>query len=316
MLDMSKKRKQSAKPANLTKMNILLSTDSNYIPIVKALLNSLFDNNRDCAISIHLLHSKLDEDELSDINNTIQLYNGKFYSYKLDISSYGDTICKPTRLPMETYYRLFCLDYLPRSVKKVLYLDCDIIINGSIKELYNVDISRLMFAAADDFHEVLNYPPDYWVCQIVDGYLPKTHKYVNAGVLLMNIDRLRQVMTTKEIISMIEELGDIIVFHDQDFINYLFYKHIYHVDYKLYNYFPVYGDWEELEYMQPAIIHFAGFFKPWKDDYYEKCESFIMKHQGRTRQFVTQAKELFDKYAAMAENSNIEKMNSEKSSEE
>ena len=313
---MSKKRKQSAKSVNLTRMNILLSTDSNYIPFVKALLHSLYDNNRDCAISIHLLHSKLGEDDLSDINNTVQLYNGKFYSYKIDISSFGDTINKQTRLPMETYFRLFCLDYLPKSVKKVLYLDCDIIINGSIKELYNVDISKLMFAAADDFHEALDYPPDSWIRKIIDGYLPKTYKYVNAGVLLMNIDRLRQVLTTEEIVSMIEEMGDIIVFHDQDFINYLFYKHIYHIDYKLYNYFPVYGDWEELKYMQPAIIHFGGFFKPWKDNYFEKCESFIMRHQGRTRQFVSQAKELYDKYAAMAENSNIEKMNSEKSSEE
>ena len=300
---MAKKRKQSgAATANrLTKMNILLSTDRNYIPIVKALLHSLYDNNRDCAISIHLLHSELDEDELNDIYKTVQLYDGKFYSYKIDISGFGDTICRPTRLPMEAYYRLFCLDYLPKSVKKVLYLDCDIIINGSIKELYNVDLTGLMFAAADDFHEVLNYPPDYWVCEIIDQYLPKTHKYVNSGVLLMNIERLRQIITTEEIISMIEELGNVIVFHDQDFINFLFYKHIHHVDYRLYNYFPIYGDWEKLEHGKPAIVHYAGFFKPWKDEYFEKCESFIMRHQGRTRRFVEQAKELYEKYAAMAD---------------
>jgi len=292
----------------LTELNILLSTNRSYIPLLTVMLHSLFDNNRDCAVNIHLLHAELNEDDLSIVEKTVKRYGGKLCSYRIDVKSLSEAIHKPTeanedpreksRLPMETYFRLLCIDYLPKSIKKVLYLDCDVIVNGSLKELYNMDLTDYMFAAADDFLEALELPADHWQRGIIYSHIPETFKYVNAGVLLMNIDRFRQVITTEEIISIIDEHGDLLIWHDQDFINYLFYKYIYHFDYKLYNYFPVYPDWEDLEPGRPVIIHYGGDFKPWNDDYYEKCESIIKVHRGGTSRFARQAKKLYEKYAA------------------
>lgn len=282
-------------------LHILVSTDCNYIPILKSMLHSLFENNRDCAISVHLLHSSLDDGGFSEVDRTVRGYGGKLLSYKIDESRNNDIMVKETRLPKETYYRLLCMDYLSSDVKKVLYLDCDIIINGSIKELYNTDMTGYLFAAAEDFNEVLKdySEPAARQLEFSANFLPEAYKYVNAGVLLMNLEYFRKVTTTDEIISMIDEFGDILVWHDQDLINYVFHKHILYFDYKMYNYFPVYFDWEDLCPGVPAIIHYAGFFKPWKDDYYSKCEYFLKLNNGKTRRFVEQAKELYEKYAVM-----------------
>jgi len=285
----------------LSDINILVSTDRNYIPYTNTLLHSLFDNNRDCKIHIHVLHSSLDGDDISVIDRVVKQYGGELFSYQVSASRDSATMVKKTRLPKEAYYRLLCMDYLPDVVKKVLYLDCDIIVNGSIKEMYNTDLAGYMFAAADDYVEVIGKSSESTIQQraIIDQYIPKDCKYVNSGVLLMNLEYLRQAVTTDEIITMIEEFGDKLVWHDQDFINYVFYEHILHLDYRLYNYFPVYWYWEELTPGLPAIIHYAGFFKPWKDDYYNRCTPYMEAYKGRTDRFIKQAKELYDKYAAM-----------------
>jgi len=269
--------------------------------MTNTLLHSLFDNNRECKIHIHVLHSSLDEDDISLIDEVVKRYDGELFSYMITADRDSTTIAKKTRLPKETYYRLLCMDYLPDSIKRVLYLDCDIIINGSIKELFNIDLTGYLFAAADDYVEVIGKSSEPTTQQrnVINQFIPETCKYVNAGVLLMNLEYLRKMVTTDEIVTMIEEFGDLLVWHDQDFVNYVFYEHILHLDYRIYNYFPVYWYWEDLNPGIPAIIHYGGFFKPWKDDYFSRCEPFIEAYQGRTREFVRQAKELYEKYAAI-----------------
>ena len=285
----------------MSKLNILVSTDRNYIPFLKTMLHSLFDNNKDCKIFIHIFHSSLDNDDLSEIDKTVTSYNGVLFSYKIDTGHDSETMVKKTRLPKEAYYRLLCMDYLPKNVKKVIYLDCDIIINGSLKELYNTNMSGLMFAAAEDFVEVIGdeFNTTFRQKAVANDLAQSTGKYVNSGVLLINLDYLRKVVTADEIIDMIEEIGHTLKYHDQDFINFVFHKYILHIDYKMYNYFPIYGDWDELRPGTPVIIHFAGPFKPWEDSYFDTCEQYVSARNNRTRPFVEQAKDLYEKYAAM-----------------
>ena len=281
--------------------NIMLSTDRNYIPQLNTLLHSLFCNNQECKFHIHVLHSSLDEADISIIEKLVRNYDGSLFTYKIAPNNNSETMAKKTRLPMETYYRLLCMDHLPESIDKVLYLDCDIIINGSLKPLFDIDLTRYLFAAADDYVEVIgkNSEPTTQQRAVIDQYLPSTIRYVNAGVLLISLESLRKVITTEEIINKIEEYGNVLVWHDQDFINYNFYEHILHLNYTLYNYFPVYWYWEELNHGKPVIIHFGGVFKPWKEDYFNRCEPFAIAYQGKTRPFIRQAKELYEKYAKM-----------------
>jgi len=252
-------------------------------------------------IYIHVLHSSLDENDISEIEKTVTSYGGVLLAYHISADHDSETMVKKTRLPKETYYRLICMDYLPKNVKKVLYLDCDIIVNGSLKELYDTDLTGLMFAAAEDITEVAGAKFNLPVPQRITAgnYMPDTCKYVNAGVLLMNLEFLRKVITTDEIVTMIDELGDLLVWHDQDFINYVFHKYILYIDYKLYNYFPVYWDWDELRPCEPVIIHYAGGFKPWLENYLDLCKPYVQANNNRTELFVKQTKELYEKYAAI-----------------
>lgn len=65
------------------------------------------------------------------------------------------------------------IDILP---DKILYLDTDIVANGNISQLYDIDITNHELAGVRDYYGKFFFYP----------------RYINAGVLLMNLDKIRQ----------------------------------------------------------------------------------------------------------------------------
>ena len=74
-----------------------------------------------------------------------------------------------------TFLRLFAdqLDGLP---DKIIYLDTDVVANGNIKNLFDIDISKYEIGAVLDYYGKVFLSP----------------RYCNAGVLLLNMTMLRQ----------------------------------------------------------------------------------------------------------------------------
>ena len=81
-----------------------------------------------------------------------------------------------------TYYRFLLSEILPKSASLALYLDCDIIINGDISELITTDLSRHAIGAIPDAWADLDAPTRKKIG------LPEGAHYVNAGVLIINLD--------------------------------------------------------------------------------------------------------------------------------
>ncbi len=86
-----------------------------------------------------------------------------------------DTINMNTAYTPYIFLRLFAdkIDCLP---SKILYLDSDIVCYKDISELYNIDISDYDFAASKDY--LGRWFIDY--------------RYLNSGVLLLNLDKIRK----------------------------------------------------------------------------------------------------------------------------
>jgi lipopolysaccharide biosynthesis glycosyltransferase len=74
-----------------------------------------------------------------------------------------------------TLLRLFA-DLVPGMPDKLLYLDVDIMFNRDIRLLYDIDVSDYEYAAARDHY----------------GKYILNHNYINAGVLLFNLKRMRE----------------------------------------------------------------------------------------------------------------------------
>ena len=159
-------------------INILVCTDNNYIIPLAALLNSFKETAKYSEITIHwfaLEVSNLNIKKISKLSNHLG-YKIKVYAFiKSKISSKFFT---SGRITSAAYLRLYLADRL-KDVNKVLYLDCDMIALGDIKDLWSQDVSAYIAALVKDAEGTnLNH---------LGKLRPKT--YFNSGMMLINLDQ-------------------------------------------------------------------------------------------------------------------------------
>jgi lipopolysaccharide biosynthesis glycosyltransferase len=268
-------------------MDMLFSINRRYMAPLKALLHSLYSNNAQCGITIHLLHTELTGEDIRVLSDTAGQYGGALIPYR--VSDEHRKISDTSNIfPPEIFYRLLATEYLPENIRRVLYLDSDIIINGSLESLYNINLTdgekRYLFAAATD-------PNNFTVDSVFRKQnlgLPLHMEYVNSGVLLMDLAFMRESGATAAIIKQIPSYGASMVLPDQDLLNVLFHQDILHIDPYMYNYFPSSSRsrLHEFGVGYPVIIHYSG-IKPWKGVYPTHNE------------FTQKAKALYDFYASL-----------------
>ena len=90
------------------------------------------------------------------------------------------------------------------------------------------------------------------------------HHYINAGITLLNLRRMRGTTSIQHILNAISELKDEIILQDQDILNVL-YKDDIKYESKYFNCLAAYIksiDTEELDKFY--FIHYNGTEKPWK----------------------------------------------------
>ena len=83
-----------------------------------------------------------------------------------------------------SYYRYIIPELYPQ-LDKALYLDGDLVVNGSLEKLWDTDITDYLCAGVHDLWiENINYKPQI-------GF-SSDELYINAGVLLLNIPKMRE----------------------------------------------------------------------------------------------------------------------------
>jgi lipopolysaccharide biosynthesis glycosyltransferase len=197
-------------------MDIALCFDSKYVMPCIVLITSILKTNPLENITFHIISSFLSDKDKIALNNTaLNSYVAiKFYTIedvhinKLPMEKRG------SYLSLATYLRLYIPYILPKSISKILYLDCDMIVLGSLNPLWESDISgcpvaAVIDAACDDIRNAnrLEYDPRLG--------------YFNAGMLLMNLEYWRNNDVTKHCLSFLTNHPGRCRFHDQDALNHV-----------------------------------------------------------------------------------------------
>ncbi len=252
-------------------MNILVTVDSNYIRPLKVMLTSFFTYHRN-ENKIFLLYDNVKKTEIEELKVIIEGYGSLFFPIRMDedILSGMPVFGYFTR---EMYYRLFVGRKLPKE-KRVLYLDPDILIRGSLTSLYETDLAGNVLAGVEDFAIKTLFSAH----KREIGF-KEEEKYINSGVLLMDLDELRKTFHEEDIYRIAEEKKEALQYPDQDMINLIFRGRIKLLERK-YNYNTGYGSEKEMlkyiaggfikEKKYPLIVHYMGKSKPWHSDYYGK----------------------------------------------
>lgn len=131
-------------------------------------------------------YTAISEEEVSYLDGIAKSYNEKNRVIRVDV---GDVYEREfAHCPNEMAYcspytllRLFA-DIVPDMPDKILYLDIDLLFNRDIRLLYDTDIEGYEYAAARDHYGKYLINPNY----------------INAGVLLFNMKKIRETGLLKK----------------------------------------------------------------------------------------------------------------------
>ncbi len=247
-------------------INLLVTIDHKYLRPTITMLNSYKECHKNIYTDVYILHSSLSD---ADIEKTISASGSdylKIHSIKVTEKWFSE-IPVIDRLPAESFYRLLAFHYLPDTVDRCIYLDPDIFINNSLLELYNISLEDYYIAACSHLTGLHNK------VNLFRLGMEKQERYINSGVMLMNIGLMRENYTVEKILSFTADHTHLLLMGDQDLINMLFDGRILLIDEKVYNL-----DERTLrknksiitdEYIKnnTAVIHYNGKYKPWLEGY-------------------------------------------------
>jgi lipopolysaccharide biosynthesis glycosyltransferase len=257
---------------NNSRFPILFATDKGYVPHLATALYSLLRNNRDINARIVIFTGGISGEDQEKLRTIAGGFGAPLEFFNLN-DSFFDGLVLNHHFKKSNYYRLFAADLI--KGKSCLYLDADIIVTGSIKEIIEANLDSYYVAAVENpgfyRHEELGMNP--------------VSKYFNSGVMLLNLDKWRQAGVKNKVIALTKEKPGSIRFVDQCGLNGV-------VD----------GRWLELDprfncqsYMltkdsqfrcdenkKPVVIHFTGSGKPWHMNNKHPYKKLYWKYRNKT----------------------------------
>lgn len=235
-------------------MNIFFAINSNYVQHLLVAIASIIHNNKK-KITFNICSANLKVED----KKTIEKFVGHRADVRFfDIQNFDKYGVLPRNIPhtsIETYFR-YLIPYLDKKIDKALYLDADVVVKGSLRELWETDITGYFAGGVfDEYIKDINYKQKI-------GF-SENDLYVNAGVLLLNLKEIRDTFDVNYLFDKTVELSNKIKFQDQDVLNIVFKGKILRVPQK-YNYATRdVTNRPKRELLRAKIVHFTGRQKPW-----------------------------------------------------
>lgn len=252
------------------RLSIVMTTDKDYILQTRVTIWSMLDSAKEeTFFEINVLcHPQLNKES----KEKLYVIQKKRNNVAIHFKEIDDRIFQNAKavfyIPVASFYRLIISSVL--EDKKSLFLDGDLIINSDLSNIYDIDLTNKYLAGVKDCKIQANIETEMSYSSKLG--IPSMEGYVNAGVLLLNLDLIRK---DKIDIKFLEEMDNYYQYMDQDIINKCCFGKIKYLDLK-YNFFADYFKRIELLYRSSflekeikeadekfEIIHFTGQYKPW-----------------------------------------------------
>ncbi|HBJ33235.1 MAG TPA: hypothetical protein DDZ51_00430 [Planctomycetaceae bacterium] len=213
-------------------------------------------------IKVFLIHQNVSDDALRSMRKMLSHFGSEFSPISLKLSH----VAKLTNLPVSghvslaTYFRLLIPELLPPDVRKCIYLDSDILVLRSLRELQDTELNGAPFAATfqatHDGSAYLRLPPGA--------------PYLNAGILVLDLNAWREAKLSRKLIDFgLQQEHGALQSWDQDIL----------AKYFVGNWRRLPVEWNVTHHYffesaigvrqpppEPAIVHFSGMQKPWEPD--------------------------------------------------
>lgn len=200
---------------------ICFATDESYFKYLYVTIYSLVKNaNSNTNYDIIVLHNGI-----SDLKRNIilQLAENNISIRFVDMRRVAsEALVKEFyisgHVSLVTYFRFF-IPTLFKDYKKVVYLDCDMIINCDIAEIFEINMQNNLLGVVNDaFFKVFDIHFKGLTSYIKNELRMASDLYFNAGVILYNIPSIIEFDLQTKCFELLKQIKNP-RFHDQDILN-------------------------------------------------------------------------------------------------
>lgn len=193
-------------------MNIVYSSSDSYAEICGVSIVSLLENNKSVDdIDIYIIDNGITEDNKNKLELTVKKYSRNLiFVPKVDLEALTHTSVYVGRWNIGTFFRLYLSSLLPKTVERVIYIDCDMIIRHSIEDVYNLDMGDCLVAGVDDCRSDLY--------RIEIGCKPGT-VYINNGFMVIDLKKWRDEKVEERFTKFISDRNGDCTYMDQAPLN-------------------------------------------------------------------------------------------------
>lgn len=240
---------------------IFFTINDDYAPFLAVALNSAIKNcNKNRSYRAIVLHQGLNP------TNTQKLKALETENFKIEITpmkanfeSLDDRMSNRLRCDYFTltiYFRLFIPAMFPQYDKGI-YIDSDVVLTDDIAKLFDTDIGDNFIGACSDL-SIADIPELVHYTEDAVG-VKKHNDYINSGVLLMNLKKLREYGLEEHFLNLLNTYHFDSIAPDQDYLNAMCNGKIHYLD----------NAWDTMPndahppLEKTYLIHYNLFSKPW-----------------------------------------------------
>jgi lipopolysaccharide biosynthesis glycosyltransferase len=248
-------------------VQIACGADASYVPHLAVMLHSLCRHARTLPVQVHVMDGGLPEAARAYLQRVVAMHGQGIGFIRIDVTRLQHLHLAEWFTPAN-YYRMLLPELLP-ALPRVLYLDADIVVADDVAPLWRTDLGGHELGAVPNVLHPKN-PQDH----VFNLGLAAPRDYLNSGVLLMDLERMRETHLTQRLLEFAERHPQLMRYADQDAFNGL-----------------LQGRWQRLHprwnlqttmlevepaaqpldpadlqeaIAHPAVVHYMGWWKPWR----------------------------------------------------
>lgn len=261
----------------VAKIHVASYVDAAYVPYLATMIRSAIENaGSQTVLHFYVLHCHREQLAKDRLNRLIERSpNASLEWVAIDTSRYDQVFTDDGYVSKASYLRLLVGSLLPSDIDRILLLDSDIIVTGDLGGIVGLDFGANVALAAIDGGMQRTGLASAEVFAAL-GISPQA-LYFNAGVLLLDLQKWRELDLEKEAISICHQFHEQLRWGDQCVLNATLHGRwgvldpIWNLQTAFFRQYPR----QNLLYLRKSvrhtlkerkIVHFTGQSKPWHLD--------------------------------------------------
>ncbi len=245
------------------RIDICFTSDENYAQhMAVAIMSILINADKNDEFSFWIVDDNISENSKKKIDILKKIKDFDISYIVVNKDEFKDFPFRKDYVSSNSYYLLKVPSILKNN-DRLLFLDCDVVVQKSLAPLFFMDLDGRCIAAAEDIHAKRHKER----MGILDKFL-----YFNSGVFLLDCEKWRNNHMEEKCFEYVKRNGKNFVLQDQEVLNGVLHNDVKEIDLKwnfqhVHNYV---GDFDKNYYEEikkdPSVIHYITGDKPWNRD--------------------------------------------------